>query len=118
MDIYGDMADALSSEMDQVFSQGTLVYLELGTDTGPEWDPQPGEPTEYQCKGTAKGVQSKYIQEGYISASDIQCLVTPFEVEPDNTGKLSIDGKLKEIIQVNRIPAAGTLIAWRIFCKS
>ncbi len=117
MTIYDDMAGALASEMSNVFSQGTLIYVEPGTATGPEWDPQPGVPTEYPCEGVAKGVQQKYLEAGYITSSDIQCTITPFGTEPNTEGKLSIDGTLREIIKVGRIPAAGTLIAWRVFCK-
>lgn len=118
MNIYGDMCQALTAEMGSVFKQGDVKYVSPPTTTGPDYDPVYTPGTEYDVQATVSGVSQKYVKDGYISASDLQLLVVPFDVEPDSAGKMSVDGELKQIIQVDQIPAAGEPVAWRVFCKS
>lgn len=116
-DFYDEMAD-VASELIKEFNQGAIKYIEPGEVTGPSFDPIYGEPTPYPVKATVRGVSQQYIQEGYISASDLQATVSVFNVAPSISGTLEIDGKEHQIIQVDAIPASGTTVAWRIFCKA
>tara|TARA_Y100001951_G_C11185071_1_gene208181 strand:- start:310 stop:666 length:357 start_codon:yes stop_codon:yes gene_type:complete len=107
-----------ATELLAEYQQGTVTYNDPGTPTGPEWDPTPGTPTSYAVNATVRGVQQKYIADGYINASDLQAMVSVFDVEPTTSGTLTVDGREHQIIQVDAIPAAGTVVAWRVFIKS
>ena len=115
---YEEMA-GVASELLEEFNQGVVRYIEPAPTTGPSYDPQPaGDPTPYPVNATVRGVSQQYIQDGYISASDLQAMVSVFGAEPSMSGLLEIDGKEHQIIQVDAIPASGTTVAWRIFCKA
>lgn len=118
MNIYEDMRDALSQEMAEEMDQGDLVYTAPAYVTGPEWDPVETQAAPYAVKGVARGVQQKYVDGTYINASDIQCTLSVFETEPTTSGTMQIAGRTHQIIRVDRIPATGTVVAWRVFCKS
>lgn len=117
MSFYTEM-QAVATELLTEFKQGTVRYIASGTTSGPAYDPVIGSPMPYTVNATVRGVQQKYIQDGYISASDLQATVSVFDVEPTVSGTLEIDGAEKQIIQVDALPGAGTTVAWRIFCKS
>ena len=116
-DFYTRLQGTATKLMDK-FQQGTVRYIALGETTGPAYDPVVGEPTPYTVNATVRGVQQQYIQDGYISASDLQAILSVFEVEPSTAGTLEIDGKEYQIIQVDALPGAGTTVAWRVFCKA
>lgn len=116
-DFYQKM-QGVSSKLLKQFNQGVIKYIEtpnIGTDP---FNPTQGAPTEYPLDAVANGVEFKYIKEGYISASDIQVTSAVYNIEPTMSGVIEIDGKEKQIIAVQQIPAAGVPVAWLIFCKS
>lgn len=115
-DIYTELRGT-ATELLEEFSQGTIRYIHPGEQTGPDYDPQPGTPAPYTLDATVRGVAQQYIQEGYISASDLQVTASVFDREPTLEGVVEIDGVEKQIIQIDAVPAAGTTIVWRIFCK-
>ena len=100
------------------FNQVSIKHWRAGVNTGTPFNPVEGTPTTVDLQAVAKGVEAQYIQEGYINSSDIQITAAVFEKTPTNADKIDINGKLHEIIRIDRIPAAGIVIAWRIFCKS
>lgn len=144
-----------SSRLLKKFSQGEITYQIETKGGGPDWNPSPGGLITYTLDAVAKGVDQKYVRDGYISASDIQitAAILPtgykYKREVDGViveqsfssisitdwfayffapytkptgitieGTLSIDGREHQIIEVQRIPAAGTVVAWRMFVKS
>lgn len=116
-DFYQRM-QGVSSKLLKKFNQGVIKYIEtpnIGTDP---FNPTQGASTEYPLDAVAKGVEQRYIKEGYISASDIQVTSAVFDVEPTMNGTVEIDGKEKQIIAVQQIPAAGLPVSWLIFVKS
>lgn len=118
--IYDDMQSALAYEVDNFASQGVLVYRAPGAATGPEWDPQPGTPTDYPCKGwnITGEKRNKYIAGGFIQSSDVLISVTPFAVAPTLDGVMSINGVDHQIIMVD--PATldpDNPVVWRIGCR-
>tara|TARA_R110000850_G_C9980505_1_gene465955 strand:+ start:1216 stop:1569 length:354 start_codon:yes stop_codon:yes gene_type:complete len=115
-DFYQRM-QGVSSKLLKQFAQGTINYIHTPL-TGTIYNPTQGTPVNYPLDAVAKGVEFQYIKEGYISASDIQVTSAVFDVEPSQSGRVSIDGKEKQIIAVQQIPAAGVPVAWVIFCKS
>lgn len=99
------------------FNQGVIRHWRAGSNTGSTFNPVIGSPTYTTLNATARGVESKYVND-YVSGSDIQVISAVFGLEPTSADKIELNGKLHEIVQVDRIPASGTIIAWRLFLKS
>ena len=116
-DFYQKM-QGVSSKLLKQFNQGVIKYIEAGAVSGDPFNPAQGTPTEYPLDAVARGVEFKYIKDGYISASDIQVTSAVFDAEPTMSGVIEIDGKEKQIIAIQQIPAAGIPVSWLIFCKS
>lgn len=116
-DFYQRM-QGVSSKLLKKFNQGVIKYIEAGTTGGDPFNPTPTAPTEHPLDAVARGVEFKYIKDGYISASDIQVTSAVFGAEPTMSGVIEIDGKEKQIVAIQQIPAAGLPVSWLIFCKS
>lgn len=116
-DFYKEM-QGVATELLAEFNQGVIKYIAPSATGGDPFNPTQGASTEYTLDAVARGVEFKYIREGYISASDIQVTAAVFDVEPKMNGTVEIDGKEKQIIAIQQIPAAGTVLSWLIFCKS
>ena len=107
----------VSEEMASV-SQGTVVYTITGAPTGPEWNPTPGTPVSYTLDATVQGVEADYVDGSLILATDKQVTCAVFGAEPSLAGTITIDGKVCQIVRVDKVPGAGTVIAWRIFVRA
>lgn len=120
MSIYDDMADAFGAEMADVFGQGTVIYEHPGVPTGPAHNPTPGVPTPYTLSAAITGADAKYVQasEGKILATDLKITCAAFGVTPSASGTMTVDGREVQIIEIHQRPAAGTPVAWRIFCRA
>ena len=99
-------------------SQGTVVYTITGAPTGPAWNPMPGAPVSYTLDATVQGVEADYVDGSLILATDKQVTCAVFAVEPSLAGTITIDGKVCQIVRVDKVPGAGTVIAWRIFVRA
>lgn len=117
MSIY-DRMQATATRLLGQYSQGTIKYLAPVAVTGPAWAPTVGTPTEYTLKATANGVLQKFVDGTLVLASDIQIMCAVFDVSPTTSGVIDIDGRKHQIVRVDQIPAAGTPVAWRMFCRS
>jgi hypothetical protein len=117
-DLYHEMQDVAIDILGGEMGQDNIVYTATSAGSGDPFNPTPGTSTSYTLKAAADGVSFKYIKEGYISASDIQVISAVFDAAPTKDGIMEINGKKKQIIGFQQIPAAGTVVAWRIFCKS
>lgn len=100
------------------FSQGTVVYTITGAPTGPAWNPTPGAPVSYTLDATVQGVEADYVDGSLILATDKQVTCAVFAVEPSLAGTIAIDGKVCQIVRIDKLPGAGTVIAWRIFVRA
>jgi hypothetical protein len=116
-DLYHEMQDVAIDILGGEMGQDNIVYIATSEGTGDPFNPTPGTSTSYTLKA-ADGVAFKYVKEGYISASDIQVISAVFDVVPTKDGVMEINGKQKQIIAIEPKPLAGTVVAWRIFCKS
>ena len=116
-DFYGRLQGTASRLMAK-FSQGTVAYTITGAPTGPEWDPAPGVPVSYTLDATVQGVEADYVDGSLILATDKQVTCAVFAVEPSLAGTITIDGKVCQIVRVDKVPGAGTVIAWRIFVRA
>lgn len=116
-DFYGRLQGTASRLMAK-FSQGQAVYTITGPSTGPEWNPTPGAPVSYTLDATVQGVEADYVDGSLILATDKQVTCAVFAVEPSLAGTITIDGKVCQIVRVDKVPGAGTVIAWRIFVRA
>lgn len=114
---YGRLQGTASRLMAK-FSQGQVVYTITGAPTGPEWNPTPGAPVSYALDATVQGVEADYVDGSLILATDKQVTCAVFAVEPSLAGTITIDGKVCQIVRVDKVPGAGTVIAWRIFVRA
>ena len=116
-DFYGRLQGTASRLLKQ-FKQGEVVYVQPGTTTGPAFNPVVGAPTNYQLNATVSGVSAVYVDETLILATDLQVITSVFDAEPTLDGTLTIDDKSLQIVKIDQIPAAGTVLAWRIFVRA
>lgn len=114
---YGKMQDTAKRLMDR-FAQGTVYHIRDGAPTGPVNNPTPGVPVKTLVDATVSGVDAQYIQEGFVTGSDLQMTVPEFGIEPLTSDRFEIDGREHEVIRVDRIPASGVVVAYRMFLKS
>lgn len=119
MTFYEDMA-GIASEVLAEFKQGSITL----TKTVPgEPDPStpwiPGEPVEvtYSIDATAKAVSEEFINGTTIVATDIEIVSAVFGADPDPADQMEIEGRPMTTIKVMRIPAAGTVVAWRFIVR-
>lgn len=116
-DFYGRLQGTASRLMAK-FKQGQVVYTITGAPTGPAWNPTPGTPVSYTLDATVQGVEADYVDGSLILATDKQVTCAVFAVEPSLAGTITIDGKVCQIVRVDKVPGAGTVIAWRIFVRA
>ena len=102
------------------FNQGTLIYIQPGEQTGPEYNPVTGPSSEYSISGTkASGSEkSRYVNDGYISSSDVLLKVAVFEVEPTMSGEVSINGRIHQIVMVDPVTNESPPVLWNIGCRA
>lgn len=106
-----------ASKLLNKFSQGIIRYAVEPVSGGDPWNPTGGAKVYSLLDAVATGVEQKYLSD-YISSSDIQVTCSVFDAVPSNSGLMEIDGKEHQIIEVQRLPAAGATVAYRIFVKS
>ena len=114
---YGKMQKMASRRMAWA-SQGQVVYTITGAATGPAWNPTPGTPVSYTLDATVQGVEADYVDGSLILATDKQVTCAVFGAEPSLAGTITIDGKVCQIVRVDKVPGAGVTIAWRIFVRA
>lgn len=102
------------------FDQGGIALVSPGTPTGPAWNPTPGTPVSRPIKGTLRGVSAQYIDGSIVLATDLQCTAPAFEDnhEPSLSDTLSNGAQVLQVVKVERVPAAGLVVAWRLFVRS
>ena len=112
-DFYGDM-QATETELLTEFNQGVITYAPKVAGVN-EWD---GDTygTPIKLNATARGVSASYVTD-LIKSSDTMITAAVFSVEPDMQGKITIDGKPRQIVQIKRTPEAGAAVDWRIFVR-
>lgn len=118
------------------FKQGAVLLTRTTIATGdPDTPWIPGAPTTdvYELRATAKGVSADLVDGTLIVATDLELTLGPkavhtltdgdpadgaeVEVEVDAADVISIDGRAATVLRVIRLPAAGTLVAWRVVVR-
>lgn len=101
------------------FNQGVITLAKTTTAPGADpWTPGTPTTTTYTLQATAKGVSKEFIDGTTVVATDIEITAAAFGAEPDPADVLSIDGKAVTLLKVIRLPAAGTLVAWKLVVRS
>ena len=118
---YGNLQSTAKRLMKQ-FKQGAVYHVRDGDPTGDPWNPQPGVPIETPVDATVSGVSQMYVGQPLengtmISQSDLVVTIPDFGLAPLLGDRIKLDGVIKNIIKIDRIPAAGTVIAWRVFIR-
>lgn len=119
MTFYEEMAGIASELLDE-FKQGVITLTKPGTSTpGPNpWDPPIiTDPVVHNLDATAKPVSEEFINGTTIVATDIEVTAAVFGADPDPADQMQIDGRSATIIKVMRMPAVGTVIAWRLIVR-
>lgn len=112
MTFYDDMQSVTSTLLTE-FSQGALQYVDTTPGNGPPDDPGAATETVYPLAAVARGVQFKYVQGGLAIASDLQTTIAAtLAIVPNVKGFIIMDGQRFKIVQVEKIPAAGTPVAY------
>lgn len=120
MNIYDDMRAAFLSELTLNSEQGELVYIEPGTETGPEYNPIITPGAEHHVKGIKRSGKRKneYIDGGYIVASDTLFMIAEFGEAPQTSGTFRANGKTYQIIMVDpiteEVPPVGYYLGLRV----
>lgn len=121
MSFYSDMA-AIASDILTEFKQGAVVLTHM-TDTGTPLDvdaPWLGNtmtPVDYPLSATVSGVSEEFVNGTTIVASDLEITAAVLAVEPVQADTVTIDGKAVTLLKIVRIPAAGTVVAWRLIVR-
>jgi hypothetical protein len=117
MSIYDEM-QGVASELFAQFQQGSIMYVELQMVSGGTPD-DPSEPTrvEYPLTATARPVSTKYVDGSHIVQSDKQVSMPGGGIEPQMSGLVLIDGVQYKIIEIKRIPEAGTVISYILIVR-
>ena len=114
MSIYDEM-QAVTRELfdDPIFKQGVIAYVQLQSVAGGTPD-EPAANVEVTTvlSATAEPVSTKYVDGSHIFRSDVQVTAAAGTVTPSMSGYLTIDGVRYKIIEIMRIPAAGTPVVY------
>ena len=130
-DFYGDMADMVDDLLLPTdaggLGQGSVALRRMTYAESTE----PGEPgqatTEYIILNAAAVLKDQRFESGALivgrGALITLCTRGPAEdgsavyVLPDMDDAIVIDGDVRSISAIKRIPEAGTIVAWQVFCS-
>lgn len=122
MGFYDEMrgvADELLGE----FAQGSVTLTKVTPGTpgtpGPNaWDPPvTSDPVVYTLDATVKGVSRQFVDGTTVLATDLEVTAAVFGAELEPADQLAIDGQVVVVVETLRVPAAGTLVAWKFIVR-
>jgi hypothetical protein len=53
-----------------------------------------------------------------VLATDLEVTAAVFGAELEPADQLSIDGQVVVVVEITRVPAAGTLVAWKFIVRA
>jgi hypothetical protein len=110
MGFYDDMQGIAAGVLAQ-FNQGVIRVIKLTKGTGPVYNPgTPSEVATVLPGAVAKGVEKTYIDRGLAVGSDKQVTssVNAAALSVSMADILEIDGQPLRVVNIVKIPAAGT----------
>ncbi len=115
-DFYTDMQN-VANEVLSDFKQGEIAYVIETLGNGPADDPGSSSLTTTELtNATARGVEFKYVS-GDVLASDLQIVFGAGIIEPQPQGYFTVDGVRYKIVEIKRIPAAGTPVSYIVVVR-
>lgn len=114
---YGKMQSTASRLLSK-FAQGVITYTPPPTIGGDPWNPTQTPSQPITINATAQGVAAEYVDGTTVLATDLQITSAVFGQEPSMAGKITVDGKMLQMIRVIPLPAAGEVIAWRCIVRA
>lgn len=118
MAFYEEMQDIATGLLTE-FKQGVIQYVSITPGNGPAHNPGPsmrGDPVTLKA-AVARGVSAKYVLRGLAVGGDTQVTMDAKQVTPAVGGKMVVDGRELDIVQVIRKPDAGTVVAFVCICR-
>jgi hypothetical protein len=117
MSLYTDLRNVASGLLRE-FSQGVVEIGKPVTVPGAnEWTPPTTTIQWTRVNAVARGVSQKYVDGVSIVATDLQLTVDMGAYDPAAGDRIRIDGKQVSVLRFDRIPAAGEVVAWRVFVR-
>lgn len=123
MGFYNDMQKIATDLLTQ-FDQGGLQYVRRVKTTPNGPDPGVITPTTITLHGAANGVSKQYIGSSLadgtlIVVSDLMATVSvkDFSFEPSLADVVKVNGVSHNIIQVLKVPPAGTPVVYKLFFR-
>lgn len=96
-----------------------LVRKAETVNTSAPWENDTVTTTEYTLDATAFAVDDEYIGKGGIEITDIKIVSAVPAIEPEKTTDyVLIDTVKYEIVNIIRIPKAGTAVAYLLFVRA
>lgn len=118
MTFYSDLRN-VASDLLREFAQGVVEVGRPVTVEGPEeWSPPVTTIQWTRINAVARGVSQKYVDGASIVATDLQLTVDFGDYNPAAGDRIRIDGKEVSVLRFDRIPAAGEVVATRVFVRS
>lgn len=117
---YAKMQATASRLLDR-FAQGAVTLTKPGETTpGPNpWDPPVvTAPVVYTLHAAVKGVSAQFVDGTTILATDLEITAAVFGADPAPPDKVEIDGKAVVVLKTIRVPAAGTVVAWKFIVRA
>lgn len=116
-DFYSEM-QGIANEVLTEFNQGEISYVVETPGTGPADNPgAPTVTTTPLTAATARGVEFKFLTNTSILASDLQITIPGGIIEPAPEGFFIVDGVRYKIVEIKRVPAAGTPVVWIVIVR-
>lgn len=115
-DFYLDMQSIANGILSD-FNQGVIDYVIETPGNGPADNPgAPSILTTPLIAATARGVEFKFVM-GDVLASDLQITFPGGIVEPQPEGFFTVDSVRYKIVQIKRVPAAGTPVVFIVIVR-
>lgn len=119
--IAAEVDEALASIQDGTLpTKGQGKIIRAGATTGPDYDPEPGTPTEHPCNVLFDVFMSDEIDGTLILATDLKIIVgaDQLDIDPTPSDKFQ-DGDVKDyaIINVTPLKPAGVVVMWELQCR-
>lgn len=116
-DFYLEM-QGVATEILSDFNQGEIAYVIETPGTGLDDDPgTPSVVTTPLTSATARGVEFKFLSGSDVLASDLQITIPGGIITPQPEGYFTVDGVRHKIVEIKKVPAAGTPVVFIVIVR-
>jgi hypothetical protein len=110
----------LKTTADNLLSGASQGTVEIGTTVstpGATDIDAPSVATTWEAfDAVVRGVSSKYVDGKTVLATDLMAIIEA-DAEAEVGGLIRLDGVARNIVRVDNIPGAGTVVAQRVFIR-